>query len=126
MLVSVLTGAGLGLVNGLIITRGRVAPFVATLGTLFVFGSIGAIISNGNALVVTDMSVLMLGTGAVLNVLPYSFLVMLGVCSLCYAMLRRLHIGRWCGLPAATCALRMSAASTCIGSTSAFSSFPAR
>jgi ribose transport system permease protein len=95
VLVSVLTGAGLGLVNGLIITRGRVAPFVATLGTLFVFGSVGAIISNGNALVVTDMSVLMLGTGAVLNVLPYSFLVMLGVCALCYAMLRRLHIGRW-------------------------------
>ncbi len=95
VLVSVLTGAALGLVNGLIITRGRVAPFVATLGTLFVFGSIGAIISNGNALVVTSMSVLMLGTGAVFNVLPYSFLVLLGVCAVCYVMLRRLHIGRW-------------------------------
>jgi ribose transport system permease protein len=31
--VSVLAGAVLGLVNGLIITRGRVAPFVATLGS---------------------------------------------------------------------------------------------
>lgn len=95
VLVSVLTGAGLGVVNGLIVTRGRVAPFVATLGTLFVFGSIAAIISNGNALVVTNMAVLTLGTGAVLNVIPYSFLIMLGVSALCYVMLRRLHLGRW-------------------------------
>jgi ribose transport system permease protein len=95
VLVSVLAGAVLGLVNGLIITRGRVAPFVATLGTLFVFGSIGAIVSNGNALTVTSGFVLLLGTGAVFDVVPYSFLVMLGVCALCYVLLRRLHLGRW-------------------------------
>ena len=95
VLVSVLTGAALGLVNGLVITRGRVAPFVATLGTLFVFGSIGAIISNGNALPVTNGLVLLLGTGAVFDAIPYSFLIMLGVCGLCYVLLRRLHMGRW-------------------------------
>jgi ribose transport system permease protein len=93
--VSVLAGAALGLVNGLIITRGRVAPFVATLGTLFVFGSIGAIVSNGNALTVTNEFVLLLGTGAVFDVIPYSFLIMLGVYGFCYVLLRRLHIGRW-------------------------------
>src|SRR5579871_268888 len=54
VLVSVATGALLGLVNGLIVTFGRVAPFVATLGTLFVFGSIAYIISDGNALIVTS------------------------------------------------------------------------
>ncbi len=95
VLTSVLTGALLGLANGLIITRGRVAPFVATLGTLFVFGSLGAIISNGDALTVTNTFVLQLGTGSLLDVLPYSFVIMLGVCGLCHIMLRRLHIGRW-------------------------------
>jgi ribose transport system permease protein len=95
ILISVLTGAALGLVNGLIVTRGRVAPFVATLGTLFVFGSIGAIISKGNALTVTNDLLLQLGTGAVSNIVPYSFLIMLGACGLCYLLLRRLHIGRW-------------------------------
>jgi ribose transport system permease protein len=93
--VSTLTGAALGTINGLIVTRGKVAPFVATLGTLFVFGSLGAIISQGNALTVTNISVLELGTGAVMNVVPYSFLIMLVVYGLCYALLRRLHIGRW-------------------------------
>jgi ribose transport system permease protein len=95
VLVSVATGALLGVVNGLIITRGRVAPFVATLGTLFVFGSIGAIISNGNALTVSSPFVLQLGNGSVLDVLPYSFIIMLCVCGMCHVMLRRLHIGRW-------------------------------
>lgn len=95
VLVSVLAGAMLGLVNGLIVTRGRVAPFVATLGTLFVFGSVGAVISKGNALTVTNGLVLQLGNGAVLQVIPYGFLIMLAVCGLCYMLLRRLHIGRW-------------------------------
>jgi ribose transport system permease protein len=95
VLISVLTGAALGLINGLIVTRGRVAPFVATLGTLFVFGSLGAIISNGNALTVTNGFVLDLGTGAVYNIIPYSFVALLGACGFCYFLLRRLHIGRW-------------------------------
>jgi ribose transport system permease protein len=95
VVVAVLTGALLGLVNGLIITRGRVAPFVATLGTLFVFGSIGAIISQGNALILTNEAVIELGTGSVFQFIPYSFVVMLGVFALCHIVLRRLHIGRW-------------------------------
>jgi ribose transport system permease protein len=95
LLLSVLTGAGLGVVNGLIITRGRVAPFVATLGTLFVFGSVAAIISKGNALIVTNSTVLNLGTGSVGQLLPYRFLIMLVVFGMCHILVRRLHLGRW-------------------------------
>jgi ribose transport system permease protein len=95
VLVSVLTGVGLGVVNGLIVTRGRVAPFVATLGTLFVFGSVAAIISRGNALIITNSTMLDLGTGSLGQLLPYSFLVMLAVFGLCHILVRRLHLGRW-------------------------------
>jgi ribose transport system permease protein len=95
LLLSVLTGVGLGAVNGLIITRGRVAPFVATLGTLFVFGSVADIISKGNALVVTNPTVLKLGTGSIGQLVPYSFLIMIAVFGMCHVLLRRLHLGRW-------------------------------
>jgi len=95
VLVSVMAGAALGLVNGLVITRCNVAPFVATLGTLYVFGSLGAIISNGNALTVTNRSVLLLGSGAVFGVIPYSFPIMLIMYGLCHVLLQRLHVGRW-------------------------------
>src|SRR5882724_2263041 len=95
VLVSLLAGAALGLVNGLVITRGRVAPFVATLGTLFVFSSIAYIISDGNELPVTNGLVVELGTGSVGPLLPYTFLIMLAVFAACHVILRRLHIGRW-------------------------------
>jgi ribose transport system permease protein len=95
LLLSVLTGVGLGAVNGLIITRGRVAPFVATLGTLFVFGSVADIISKGNALVVTNPTMLKLGTGSIGQLVPYSFLIMIAVFGMCHVLLRRLHLGRW-------------------------------
>src|ERR1700730_2589314 len=95
LLLSVLTGVGLGIVNGLVVTRGRVAPFVATLGTLFVFGSIADIISKGNALVVTNPTVLRLGTGSVGQLVPYSCLIMIAVFGMCHVLLRRLHLGRW-------------------------------
>jgi ribose transport system permease protein len=95
VLVSLLAGAALGLFNGLVITRGRVAPFVATLGTLFVFSSIAYIISDGNELPVTNGLVVELGTGSVGPLLPYTFLIMLAVFGACHVILRRLHIGRW-------------------------------
>jgi ribose transport system permease protein len=95
MLASVLVGALLGLVNGLIITRGNVAPFVATLGTLFVYGSLGAIATGGNAVFVTSPFLLELSTGTLAGTVPYSFLILLAVCELCSFILHRLHIGRW-------------------------------
>jgi ribose transport system permease protein len=95
VLVSVLAGAVLGLVNGLIVTRGRVAPFVATLGTLFVFSSIAYILSDGNALYLSNAFVMDLANARLLDVIPYSFLIMLAVFGLCHVLLRRLHLGRW-------------------------------
>jgi ribose transport system permease protein len=95
MLASVLAGGLLGVVNGLIITRGNVAPFVATLGTLFVYGSLGAIATGGNAVFVTSPFLLELSTGTLAGTVPYSFLILLAVCALCSFMLHRLHIGRW-------------------------------
>jgi ribose transport system permease protein len=95
VLISIVTGGLLGLVNGLIITLGRVAPFVATLGTLFVFGSIAAIITGGNALNIANDFLLELGTGNVFHFLPYSVLLMAVAFGVAYVVLRRLHVGRW-------------------------------
>ena len=95
VLISVLTGAILGAINGLIITRGHVAPFVATLGTLFAFGSIGAVITDGNAVYAQSPFVLQLAGGKVWGLVPYSFLILIIVCAMCWWILRRLHMGRW-------------------------------
>jgi ribose transport system permease protein len=95
VLISMVAGGLLGLVNGLIITIGRVAPFVATLGTLFVFGSIAAIITGGDALNIANDFLLELGTGNLFHFLPYSMLLMAVAFGVAYVVLRRLHVGRW-------------------------------
>jgi erythritol transport system permease protein len=47
ILISIAVGAGIGAVNGLIITKFRVAPFIATLGMLYVARGFAQIISDG-------------------------------------------------------------------------------
>jgi ribose transport system permease protein len=95
VLVSIAAGALCGLVNGLIVTRGRVVPFVATLGTLFAFTSIAYIISDGTSVYLSNMFVMDLAGGRLFDVIPYSFVIMVAVFLVCHLFLRRLHIGRW-------------------------------
>lgn len=47
MLITLAAGAGIGIANGLLITRLNVAPFIATLGTLYVARGAALLISNG-------------------------------------------------------------------------------
>src|SRR4051794_2930641 len=47
ILVSLLVGTGVGAVNGALVTRFNVAPFIATLGTLYMARGVALLISNG-------------------------------------------------------------------------------
>lgn len=47
VVIGILVGAGVGAVNGVIITRFRVAPFIATLGMLYVARGFAELLSNG-------------------------------------------------------------------------------
>jgi len=45
--IALLVGTGAGLVNGLLITRGRIPDFIATLGTLEAFRGVALLTTNG-------------------------------------------------------------------------------
>ena len=47
MLIALAVGTAIGLINGLLVTRLNVAPFIATLGTLYVARGAALLISNG-------------------------------------------------------------------------------
>ena len=47
ILIALAVGAGVGAVNGLVVTRFGVAPFIATLGMLYVARGFAQIISDG-------------------------------------------------------------------------------
>ena len=48
IVLACLIGAALGSVNGLVITYGKVAPFIATLATMTIFRGLTLVYTNGN------------------------------------------------------------------------------
>jgi ribose transport system permease protein len=54
MAFAVLLGALFGLAHGLLVTRGRIEPFIVTLGTLGIFRSVLTYLSDGGAITLDD------------------------------------------------------------------------
>jgi ribose transport system permease protein len=50
LLLGIVVGAGIGLVNGFIINRLNVPPFITTLGTMVAFRGLALVLSNGRVL----------------------------------------------------------------------------
>ncbi len=68
LLVGILLGSAAGAMNGIIITKGRVAPFIVTLGTMAVFRSLTLYISNAGEFRSISNLYPELGMGSVLEI----------------------------------------------------------
>lgn len=70
IIIGLLVGIATGAVNGLLVTRLKVPPFIGTLGTLGIFGAVGLLYANGQTLTPSNGS-LLLWTGAMITVGPF-------------------------------------------------------
>ena len=93
VLVGLVVGAVLGALNGLLVTHLRIAPFIATLGTLYLFQGGAFIWTSGDVVPITSFFYRSMTTGAI-GRLPVSFLVFLLVAGLTYLLLNRTYFGR--------------------------------
>jgi ribose transport system permease protein len=94
LLVGALTGLGIGVGNGILVTVGRMNPLVATLGSSLVIAGLAVVMTNGMLVTVTDTSFSSLGQGTVFGI-KYS-IVMWGVFALaCGTLLSRTVFGRY-------------------------------
>lgn len=84
---------GAGLVNGLIITKLKVTPFVATLGMMAVLRGAAYVISGGYSIYETPYPVKFVGQGAVAGI-PMLVVVVLVVTAIAYYVLRYTVFGR--------------------------------
>lgn len=66
--LAVALGAGLGAVNGILVTRFAVPPLIATLGTLYLYGSLALVVTNSVPVSGFPASFGFLGQGTVLGV----------------------------------------------------------
>ncbi len=92
--IGILTGLGCGLVNGLLITRLRIEPFIVTLGTLGIFRGLTLIISNGLPVHRIPQSFSFLGEGTLLKV-PFVLWLLVICAAAMHFTLERTRLGRY-------------------------------
>ena len=94
-LAGIVAGGLMGLVNGLIISKGKVAPFIATLGTMTVLPGLALVMSNGSP--ISDFNsdfFSMLGGGYVARLIPIPVVLMLIVFGIFWFVLKKTVFGR--------------------------------
>ncbi|MGO9310289.1 MAG: ABC transporter permease [Spirochaetia bacterium] len=100
MLVGLFTGIVCGLANGLLITRLKLPPFIATLGMMMVARGVALTITNANAKPAPE-SFGALGNDSIFRLgsqfpgISYPVLIMIAVAFLCHFILKKTRIGRY-------------------------------
>jgi ribose transport system permease protein len=93
--VALLAGAGMGSLNGVVIAKGSVAPFIATLGTMTLLRGLALVLSNGSPISdFSSNSFAMLGGGYVARLIPVPVVVMLVMFAAFWFVLSRTVFGR--------------------------------
>jgi ribose transport system permease protein len=93
--VAILAGAGMGSMNGLVIAKGKVAPFIATLGMMTLLRGFALVLSNGSP--ISDFSsnlFAVLGGGYVAHLVPVPVVLMLAMFAVFWFLLTRTVFGR--------------------------------
>ncbi len=95
IVLACLIGAALGSVNGLVITYGKVAPFIATLATMTIFRGLTLVYTNGNPIssLSEDDRFLEFGQGYVAG-LPVPAIMMLIMFFILWFILHKTPLGR--------------------------------
>lgn len=91
-----LLGAAIGAVTGLVITKGKVQPFIATFAFMTVLRGATLVFSNGTPMPAGDGddAFAFLGEGYLLDV-PVPILLMIAVLAIAYYVLRHTRFGRY-------------------------------
>lgn len=109
MLIGILTGSACGLVNGILVTRMRLPPFIATLGMMLIARGLALQLTGARAVSGLGESFGVLGNGALFRVvtigedgfptvvfpgIPYPVVLMVAIALAVSFMLNRLILGR--------------------------------
>jgi len=89
-------GTGIGLVNGLIITRLFLPPFIATLGMMVALRGIALVHSSGRIYHGFPDSLVTLGRGMIFGVIPAPIAIAFAIVFLGYVIFRWTKFGQYC------------------------------
>jgi ribose/xylose/arabinose/galactoside ABC-type transport system permease subunit len=93
-LMAIGAGACCGLLNGFVITRGRVAPFIATLGMMTIARGLALVISGGKPVSNLSREFTGLGSGSVSGI-PAPTIIFALVALVSHVFLKNIQLGRY-------------------------------
>lgn len=93
--VMLVVGAFIGFLNGVVIARAKVPPFMMTLISLIFFSSLAVYLTRAENIANLPSSFTALGDGTLLPFISYSALISLGLALVVGFMLARTVFGRW-------------------------------
>jgi len=94
ILIGLLSGIFLGLINGFVVARWKVAPFIVTLGMMSVARGLTFVYSNGRPIPGLSEQFQFIGNGAILGIpVPVIILILVFIC--CSIVLNKTKIGRY-------------------------------
>ena len=94
-LVGIASGAVMGAANGLVIAKGKVAPFIATLGTMTILRGLALVLSNGSPVTgINSDFFAMLGGGYVADLIPIPVIWMALMFAVIWFVLKKTVFGR--------------------------------
>lgn len=91
-LIAILSATVIGVINGLLIAKGKVTDFIATLGTLGVATGLALILTDGKPIAITSTELLRLTTGKV-GFVPYPFILAAVVGAVAWFVMFRTRYG---------------------------------
>lgn len=92
--VAIVTGVVIGAINGMTITRGKVAPFIVTLGMMTIARGLALVASNGRPVSNLSKSFNFIGGGDLLNI-PVPIIIFVVVMVLASVTLKYTKAGRY-------------------------------
>jgi ribose/xylose/arabinose/galactoside ABC-type transport system permease subunit len=92
--LALLAGVLFGALNGLVITRSRVAPFIVTLGTMTIGRGLALILSKGRPISNLSDSFNYIGGGYLFGV-PFPIVILLVAFGICSLILNKTVLGRY-------------------------------
>lgn len=94
MLMGLLVGVAFGALNGWVITRSNVPPFIVTLGTMTIGRGLALILSKGRPVSNLSDEFNFLGGGKILGI-PTLIIILLVAFAVCSVVLRKTVLGRY-------------------------------
>jgi len=92
-LTCIIAGAAVGMLNGVLVAKLNIVPFIATLAVMSLLQGMSMLIGHGNMVMIREPSILWIGQGKLFQNIPVSFVLYILLCFVAYLILHKTKMG---------------------------------